>query len=114
MWYILKFKDGVDEFELVKTASFNGYTVGDRFLEDCMFDINILDDGSFEVKANDLTKGYLESNYVSVSSWEKHIFDFLIKNDGYDCLDCEDGSEADLRNNLDSIFELGYKQVDKV
>lgn len=40
MWYILKFKDGVDEFELVKTASFNGYTVGDRFLEDCILKHN--------------------------------------------------------------------------
>lgn len=56
----------------------------------------------------------MESKHVSVSSWEKEIFDFLIKNDGYDGLECEDRSEADLRNNLDSIFELGYKQVDKV
>lgn len=39
-----------DDGRLIKTAYFDGYPVGDRLLEGCMFKATVQDDGSLKVE----------------------------------------------------------------
>ena len=105
-WNIIQFSSDGERYRLVDRALVDGYGVGDRFLEGCMFEVSVLN-GELSVKASDDTEGYLLSNHCSVEAWESRVLESLDNSLG-DCLvldDDENGWESgELHLTADHTF----------
>lgn len=120
-YYIIQFSKDETKFRLVNKARIDGYSIGDRFLDGAHFDVLVDDDGNLSVKADIITKNYLDKCKASVSGWEKEILNFLLE-DGYDNLQAafEEASKKDdewdrdmlvLTTDLSVFTDEGMKQV---
>lgn len=107
-YYLIQFSSDSKRMRLVNKALFDGYTIGDRFLEGVMFEIRVDADGALSVEADEDAKDYLMNVKSSPSKWSKTIQDFIENNKGYDALvgdsDDEDWSDDELHLTDDLSF----------
>ena len=99
-WNIVQFSADGERYRLVSRAFVDGCSVGDRFLEGCMFEVRV-SDGELVVRADEDTETYLAGRHVSVKAWEKRVLSYVKK-----CGDnlTLDGVESD--SNGWETFEL--------
>lgn len=118
-YYIVQFSTTGQKIRLVKKAYFDGYTISNRFLKGCMFEVSLDENDKIVVRADDDCRGYLESNEVDVTKWEKRVLKHIQQNNGWDShLQGDyndptwDDRELHLNDNLDFYFEDGFELVE--
>jgi len=111
-WKIVQFNRNGHTMRYVNRALVDGYGVGDRFLEGCMFEVLVDPDGKLTVRATEEVEHYLSSFNSSAKKWEEKILEYVVDAGDNLSLDTEeegwDSSELHLTQDMSFYFEQGY------
>lgn len=84
-WRIVQFHKTKPIYRFVNEALFDGYAVGDRFLEGVMFKITV-PNGEIKVEADADACHYLNTVFSDPKKWELRVKNYL-ESDGYEDLE---------------------------
>jgi len=115
-WHIVQFSKDQKKIRLVDHAFQDGYPVGDRFLEGCMFKVTI-PNGNLHVEPDEATLAFFESKWVSAPKWSEKVKEYLERSGGdnlHTALGDPDwyDDEIHISDDLDGYIAQGYELVD--
>lgn len=111
-WHIIQFHKKQNKIRFVDHAYQDGYPVGDRFLEGCMFKVTT-PGGLLHVEADEDTLGYLQSKHSSAKKWATDVKKYVIdvgdnlQSDFEDSEWCDD--ELHVSEDLSFYLEQGFE-----